>query len=121
MAQIDAPQQTKKRNANVAILLDFFLYHSRVNSGIFASGSIYQVFATSQTISLGVGVEKLIAHPATMTHAAMDPDARRKAGIGDTLIRISVGIEAIEDLVSDLEAGLDQVALSLEQVELVGA
>ncbi len=70
--------------------------------------------------SLG-GVESLIAHPATMTHAAMDPDARRKAGIGDTLIRISVGIEATEDLVSDLVAGLDQVALSLEQAELVGA
>lgn len=64
--------------------------------------------------SLG-GVESLIAHPATMTHAAMDPDARRQAGIGDTLIRLSVGIEATEDLVSDLEAGLDQVARSLEQ------
>lgn len=64
--------------------------------------------------SLG-GVESLIAHPATMTHAAMDPDARRQAGIGDTLIRLSVGIESSEDLVNDLERGLDQVAQSLEQ------
>ena len=55
--------------------------------------------------SLG-GVESLIAHPATMTHAAMDPEARRRAGIGDSLLRLSVGIEAAEDLVLDLSAAL---------------
>ena len=55
--------------------------------------------------SLG-GVESLVAHPATMTHAAMDPDARRRAGISDALLRLSVGIEAEVDLVADLEAGL---------------
>src|SRR5205807_5257252 len=46
--------------------------------------------------SLG-GVESLVAHPATMTHAAMDPAAREKAGLADGLIRLSVGIEALED------------------------
>jgi len=56
--------------------------------------------------SLG-GVESLVAHPATMTHASMDAPARRRAGIGDGLIRVSVGIEATEDLVADVEAALD--------------
>jgi len=55
--------------------------------------------------SLG-GVESLVAHPATMTHAAMDPPARAKAGLTDGLIRLSVGIEALEDLRADLAAGL---------------
>ena len=55
--------------------------------------------------SLG-GVESLVAHPATMTHAAMDPAARARAGISDTLLRLSVGIEEADDLVADLERGL---------------
>ncbi|MBK9549970.1 MAG: cystathionine gamma-synthase [Gemmatimonadetes bacterium] len=59
--------------------------------------------------SLG-GVESLIAHPATMTHAAMDPAARTAAGIGDGLLRLSVGIEHGADLVADLLATLDRVA-----------
>ncbi|MEO6688237.1 MAG: cystathionine gamma-synthase [Dokdonella sp.] len=55
--------------------------------------------------SLG-GVESLIAHPATMTHAAMTQDARRIAGISDALLRVSVGIEDGGDLCADIEAGL---------------
>ncbi|AXR00989.1 cystathionine gamma-synthase [Pseudoalteromonas piscicida] len=54
--------------------------------------------------SLG-GVESLICHPATMTHAGMEPQARLEAGVGDTLIRISVGIEDAQDLIADLESG----------------
>ncbi len=61
--------------------------------------------------SLG-GVESLVAHPATMTHAAMDPVARAKAGLTDGLIRLSVGIEALEDLRADLEAGLARARAS---------
>ena len=57
--------------------------------------------------SLG-GVESLVAHPATMTHAAMDPEARRRAGLTDGLVRLSVGIEAFEDLRDDLAAGLER-------------
>ncbi|GAB0110853.1 cystathionine gamma-synthase [Pseudoalteromonas distincta] len=52
--------------------------------------------------SLG-GVESLICHPATMTHAGMEATARLDAGVGDTLIRISVGIEDIHDLIADFE------------------
>ena len=55
--------------------------------------------------SLG-GVESLVAHPATMTHAAMDAAARARAGISDALVRISVGIEAGEDLERDLGEAL---------------
>jgi cystathionine gamma-synthase len=55
--------------------------------------------------SLG-GVESLVAHPATMTHAAMDPTARAAAGLVDGLLRLSIGIEEVEDLREDLAAGL---------------
>jgi cystathionine gamma-synthase len=58
--------------------------------------------------SLG-GVESLVAHPATMTHAAMDSAARHRAGLGDTLLRLSVGIESQDDLLADLNAALDGV------------
>lgn len=57
--------------------------------------------------SLG-GVESLVCHPATMTHAAMDPDARRTAGISDCLVRLSLGAEAGDDLVADLLGALDR-------------
>ncbi len=54
--------------------------------------------------SLG-GVESLVAHPATMTHAAMAPEARAAAGLTDGLLRLSIGIENVEDLRADLAAG----------------
>jgi len=55
--------------------------------------------------SLG-GVESLIAHPATMTHADMGEEARAVAGISDALLRLSVGLEAEQDLIAGLDAGL---------------
>jgi cystathionine gamma-synthase len=55
--------------------------------------------------SLG-GVESLIAHPATMTHAAMAPEARAAAGLVDGLLRLSIGIESTEDLLRDLQNGI---------------
>lgn len=55
--------------------------------------------------SLG-GVESLCAIPATMTHAAMTPEARQEAGVSDGLVRLSVGLEAPDDLWADLEQGL---------------
>ncbi|MEP7235906.1 MAG: PLP-dependent transferase, partial [Ignavibacteriota bacterium] len=56
--------------------------------------------------SLG-GVESLIEHPATMSHASMGAELREIAGITDDIIRISVGIEHIDDLLSDLANALD--------------
>ncbi len=65
--------------------------------------------------SLG-GVESLIAHPATMTHASMDVAAREKAGIGEGLLRISVGIEEPGDLLADLGAALDRARAATPSV-----
>ena len=65
--------------------------------------------------SLG-GVESLIAHPATMTHASMSAEARQRAGIGEGLLRLSVGIEAYEDLWRDLFAGLERAQTQAEPV-----
>ncbi|MES2125183.1 MAG: cystathionine gamma-synthase [Gemmatimonadota bacterium] len=61
--------------------------------------------------SLG-GVESLVAHPATMTHASMDPAARARAGITDGLVRLSVGIESAADLVADLDRALDRASIA---------
>jgi cystathionine beta-lyase/cystathionine gamma-synthase len=58
--------------------------------------------------SLG-GVETLISHPATMTHASIPPEVRQQTGITDGLVRISVGIEDVEDLIADLDAALAKV------------
>nr|WP_300141704.1 cystathionine gamma-synthase [Propionicimonas sp.] len=59
--------------------------------------------------SLG-GVESLVSHPATMTHASMPADMRADAGITDGMLRLSLGVEDASDLVADLRAGLDRAA-----------
>lgn len=59
--------------------------------------------------SLG-GIESLVAHPTTMTHASMTDKARAKAGITPGLLRLSIGIEPVDDLVADLRAGLERAA-----------
>lgn len=58
-----------------------------------------------KTVSLG-GVETLVTRPALTSHAGLDPEARRRLGIGDGLIRLSVGIEATDDLLEDFERAL---------------
>ncbi len=68
--------------------------------------------------SLG-GVESLVAHPATMTHAAMSAEARAAAGIGDGLLRLSVGIEHVDDLVADIEAALERVQATVGESKRV--
>lgn len=68
--------------------------------------------------SLG-GVESLVAHPATMTHASMTPEQQAAAGITQGLLRLSVGIEAAEDLVEDLSRALARVLRTERQVASV--
>ena len=58
--------------------------------------------------SLG-GVETLIAHPATMTHASVPPEERERIGVTDGLVRISVGIEDVEDIIADLKQALAKI------------
>jgi cystathionine beta-lyase len=62
-----------------------------------------EIFALAE--SLG-GVESLIGHPATMTHASIPKEVREKSGVVDSLIRLSVGVEDAEDLIADLEKAL---------------
>ena len=68
--------------------------------------------------SLG-GVESLIAHPATMTHAAMSAEARAAAGIGDGLLRLSVGIEHADDLVADITAALARAQVVVDKTKRI--
>jgi cystathionine gamma-lyase len=62
-----------------------------------------EVFSLAE--SLG-GVESLVDHPAIMTHASVPEEERAKLGISDQLIRLSVGIEALDDLIADLDQAL---------------
>jgi cystathionine gamma-lyase len=62
-----------------------------------------QIFALAE--SLG-GVESLIEHPAIMTHASIPADVRQQLGISDSLVRLSVGVEDVEDLAADLRQAL---------------
>jgi cystathionine gamma-synthase len=85
-------------------LVSFELHGGRAGVDAFLEGLEHHTLAES----LG-GVESLIAHPATMTHASMDEQARAVAGISDGLLRLSVGIEDADDLVADLQAALSRV------------
>ena len=57
--------------------------------------------------SLG-GVESLVCHPSTMTHASIPADIRQKVGITDGLIRLSTGIENIDDIIADLSQAIEK-------------
>ena len=65
-----------------------------------------RIFALAE--SLG-GVESLIEHPAIMTHASIPADTRAQLGIGDGLVRLSVGVEDVEDLRDDLAQALARI------------
>lgn len=93
----------RRQQTGFGAMVSFELHNGE--RGVRALLNGLQCFSLAE--SLG-GVESLIAHPATMTHAAMAPDARQRAGIGDGLLRLSVGIEDIVDLGRDLNAGLDR-------------
>jgi cystathionine beta-lyase/cystathionine gamma-synthase len=58
--------------------------------------------------SLG-GVESLINHPALMTHASVPEEQRQKLGITDSLVRLSVGVEDVRDLIDDLKSALEAI------------
>lgn len=58
--------------------------------------------------SLG-GVESLINHPALMTHASVPKEKREELGIGDSLVRLSVGVEDLRDLIDDLQTALEAI------------
>ena len=94
----------KRQQAGFGAMLSFELEGGEAAARVFVEGLEYFTLAES----LG-GVESLVCHPAGMTHAAMSVEARRRAGIADGLLRISVGIEDEGDLLADIEAALDRV------------
>jgi cystathionine beta-lyase/cystathionine gamma-synthase len=79
-----------------------------VGSYAAAKAVLDHVRVMSLAESLG-GVETLISHPASMTHASVPPERRAELGITDGLVRISVGIEDLDDLLGDLEQALAAV------------
>ncbi|MGL1956019.1 MAG: cystathionine gamma-synthase [Colwellia sp.] len=93
----------KKQQKGFGAMMSFEL-----KGGVDAVKSLFdnlELFTLAQ--SLG-GVESLISHPSTMTHAGMEIAAQLEAGITQSLVRISVGIEAIDDILADLAHGLSQ-------------
>ena len=77
-----------------------------VRGGLRAAKRVAESF---KIISLGEslgGVESLLEHPALMTHASVPEEQRRKIGISESLLRLSVGIEDLDDLLADLKLGL---------------
>ncbi|MCL4158330.1 UNVERIFIED_CONTAM: hypothetical protein GTU68_005537 [Idotea baltica] len=74
------------------------------------SGIAFTNAVTIPTLAVSLGnVDTLIQHPASMTHAAIPKEEREKAGITDNIIRLSVGIENIEDLIADLDKAFEKV------------
>jgi cystathionine gamma-lyase len=93
-----AKKQMKAFGGMVTFTMDAPLAEVRERLGRF------RVFALAE--SLG-GVESLVEHPAIMTHASVPKETREKLGISDGLVRLSVGIEHVDDLIADLEAALE--------------
>jgi len=92
-----AKRQMKASGGMVSFVMDSPLERVREALGRF------RVFALAE--SLG-GVESLVEHPAIMTHASVPRENRERLGISDGLIRLSVGVEHVDDLVADLENAL---------------
>jgi len=72
---------------------------------------IDQMQLFSIAVSLG-DAESLIQHPASMTHSPYTPEERENAGISDSLIRISVGLENVDDIIADLTQSLEKLTIS---------
>lgn len=94
-----AKKQMRAFNGMVSAEFDLPLDH------ILKMISSYQLFALAE--SLG-GIESLVSHPTTMTHAVVPQKEREILGLSDHLVRFSVGIEAVEDLIEDLDSGLSK-------------
>ncbi|MBP7102657.1 MAG: aminotransferase class I/II-fold pyridoxal phosphate-dependent enzyme [Bacteroidales bacterium] len=94
----------KKQMSGFGSMMSFGL------KGGFAAGEklMNNVHLALLAVSLG-GVETLIQHPASMTHAAVSKENKLAAGITDELVRFSVGIEDVEDIIADLKNGLDKI------------
>ena len=80
-----------------------------LKGGIEAGKTVMNSVSLCQlAVSLG-GVETLVQHPASMTHLTMGKEARESAGITDGLVRLSVGIEHVDDIIEDLKISLEKI------------
>jgi cystathionine beta-lyase len=95
----------KKQMKDFGGMLSFTLKDDRLEKAITFMENV-ELFSLAE--SLG-GVESLINHPASMTHASIPKEERLKNGLSDSLIRLSIGVEDIEDLIQDLENTLTKV------------
>jgi cystathionine beta-lyase len=95
----------KKQMRDFGGMLSFTLKDDRLEKAISFMENV-ELFSLAE--SLG-GVESLINHPASMTHASIPKEERLKNGLSDSLIRLSIGVEDIEDLIQDLENTLTKV------------
>jgi cystathionine beta-lyase len=96
----------KKQMRDFGGMLSFTLKNDSIENATMLMESV-EVFSLAE--SLG-GVESLINHPASMTHASIPREERIKNGLSDSLIRLSVGVEDVEDLIADLERALQKVS-----------
>jgi cystathionine beta-lyase len=92
----------KKQMKDFGGMISFTLKGNKIEDALEVVKKV-KVFSLAE--SLG-GVESLIGHPATMTHASIPKAEREKSGLVDSLVRLSVGIEDVEDLIADLEQAL---------------
>lgn len=93
----------KKQMSNFGGMISFSLKGNKMEDAHEVVRKV-KIFALAE--SLG-GVESLIGHPATMTHASIPKEEREKSGVVDSLIRLSIGIEDIDDLITDLKQALN--------------
>ena len=93
---------TKRQAKNGGAMISFELYENYDINKFFES---LQLVALAE--SLG-GVESLVCHPASMTHASIPYETRQKVGITDGLIRLSIGIESINDILTDLDQAIEK-------------
>ena len=95
----------KKQMKDFGGMLSFTLKNDSLENATTLMENV-ELFSLAE--SLG-GVESLINHPASMTHASIPKEERIKNGLSDSLIRLSVGVEDIEDLIGDLEQALNKI------------
>jgi cystathionine beta-lyase len=95
----------KKQMRDFGGMLSFTLKDDSIEKAHTLMKSV-ELFSLAE--SLG-GVESLINHPASMTHASIPKDERIKSGLSDSLIRLSIGVEDGEDLITDLKQALEKV------------
>ncbi len=105
LASFEGFDVAEKQMKHFGGMVSFRMKSDNIEDGVKFMQAL-RIFSLAE--SLG-GVESLVSHPATMTHAAIPEEERKKQGITNTLLRLSVGIESVEDLLFDLEQALKKI------------